>query len=316
MNESNQFMKRYLLGELSEAEQAALEERYFTDPQVFDEMTEVESDLIDEYVRGRLPARARERFEQFYMAHAKRRERVKFTQALATSIDRVETKAPAPQPVETVSERRGLLESLHRMMMAPVFSLAIVSLLVVAIGGWFFIEARRVRQQLSETQTARAIQEERERDLEQQIADERARADQLAAELEQLRNQQPPEIRPQPAPAFASLLLAVGPGVRGAETGSPAKLVIPAGTKQVRIDLKLKEHDYPSYHVSLQEVGGQEIFSRQNIRPGTTGPGAALTLNLPASRFSTRDYILTLKGATRSGEVEDLSKSLFRVEKK
>jgi hypothetical protein len=310
-------MKRYLLGELDEAEQKALEEEYFTDSQVFDEMTEVESDLVDDYVRGRLPAETRKQFEQFYMAHAKRRERVKFAEALLTGLDHIEApRAVAQKPVETVSGRRGLLESLRRLWLAPAFSLAIVSLLVVAIGILLFIEARRTRQELAEMQTARAGQEQRARELEQQVAGERERADQLAAELEQLRNQQPPETRPQPAPALASLLLTVGPGVRGADTGPQATLVIPPSAERVRIALRMKEHDYPSYHVSLQAAGGQEIFSRQNIKPGMTRSGTAFTISLPASKFSTGDYILTLRGTTAGGGVEDLSKSIFRVEKK
>ena len=57
-------MKRYLLGELDESEQKALEEEYFTDSQLFDKMTQVESDLVDDYVRGRLPAETRKQFEQ------------------------------------------------------------------------------------------------------------------------------------------------------------------------------------------------------------------------------------------------------------
>jgi hypothetical protein len=302
---------------LNESEQRALEEEYFTNSQAFDEVTQAESDLVDDYVRGKLPAEARKQFEQFYMADANRRERVKFAQALLTSIDRTEApRAVAPRAVENVSGRRGLLESLRRPWLAPAFTLAIVSLLVVAIGIWYFIDARRARKELAETQAASAGQQRRERELEQQVADERARADQLAAELERLRDQQPPQTEQRPAPAFASLLLTVGPGVRGAYTGPQATLRIPPGTERVRIDLRLKEHDYPSYHVSLQGAGGQEIFSRQNIRPATTRSGAAFTFTLPASTLSTGDYILTLKGTTAGGEVEDLSKSLFRVERK
>src|SRR5713101_766427 len=90
MNESEQTMARYLLGELSDAEQAALEEKYFTDPQVFDKMVKTENELVDDYARGRLTPQLRERFEQYYLAHPKRRERAKFAQALATKLDQIE----------------------------------------------------------------------------------------------------------------------------------------------------------------------------------------------------------------------------------
>ena len=66
----------------------------------------------------------------------------------------------------------------------------------------------------------------------------------------------------------------------------------------------------------LQAVGGSEIFSRRNIKPRTSKSGAAFTLNVPASKLSTGDYLLTLRATTEGGDVEDVSKSLFRVEKK
>ena len=47
-------MRRYLLGELSESEQSDLEEKYFTDPQVFNQVLKTERELVDAYVRGQL----------------------------------------------------------------------------------------------------------------------------------------------------------------------------------------------------------------------------------------------------------------------
>ena len=47
-----------------------------------------------------------------------------------------------------------------------------------------------------------------------------------------------------------------------------------------------------------------------------TKSGANFRFAVPASKFTSGDYILTLKGVMPSGEVEDVSKSLFRVEKK
>ncbi len=70
MNKSAQKMTRYLLGELSDSEQAALEEKYFTDPQVFDKMVKAENELVDNYGRGLLSPQSREKFEQYYQNQA------------------------------------------------------------------------------------------------------------------------------------------------------------------------------------------------------------------------------------------------------
>ena len=111
------------------------------------------------------------------------------------------------------------------------------------------------------------------------------------------------------------MALTIG-GVRGVDTGPPTVLVIPAGTHQVRIQLSLRENNYQGYQAVLQPAGGKEILNRQRLLARTNKSGASLSLIIPANKFATGDYILTLKGVRQNGEVEDVSKSLFHVEKK
>jgi hypothetical protein len=56
-----------LVGRLTEDEQTAVEEEYFADPQKFEEVWAIENDLVDAYVRGRLPGGERELFERHYL---------------------------------------------------------------------------------------------------------------------------------------------------------------------------------------------------------------------------------------------------------
>src|SRR5688500_6089886 len=99
MNDSKHVMTRYLLGELSEGEQAALEKAYFEDPDVFTELTAAEEGLVDDYARDRLSPDDRARFERVYLADPRRRERVQFAQALITRLDGTEhsNRAVAPK---------------------------------------------------------------------------------------------------------------------------------------------------------------------------------------------------------------------------
>ena len=332
MDASDQVMTRYLLGELSESEQAALEEKYFTDPRVFDQVLKAESELVDNYVRGRLSTQTRERFEQSFLIHPRRRERVKFAEALATRLDQIEgSRAVAEPPGAGVSRWQRLLLALRGRRLVLGFSMSLVFLLTAVGGIRFFIENRRLRQELAQTREAQAERARRERELQQQLTDEErrahelageeARAEELAAEpVRQRARQQTIQTKQAPparsASTFASLVLTVG-GVRGIDTGQASHLVIPRGTSQVRLRLNLKENDYPGYRVSLQRVGGAEIFSRQGLKPGITKSGASFTLIVPAHKFGAAgDYVLTLRGVSQGGEIEDLSKSLFRVEKK
>ena len=84
--------RRYLLGELTEAEQSALEETYFNDAQVFAEVASEENTLVDDYVRGRLAPETRRRFETVYLSRPERRARVEFAEALLSRADA----SPAP----------------------------------------------------------------------------------------------------------------------------------------------------------------------------------------------------------------------------
>lgn len=318
MNDSKQMLTRYLLGELSEAEQAALEERYFADPRLFDEVTDAENALVDDYARDRLAPETRRRFEQHYLAHPQRRERAKFAEALATRLDQAAGPRGASegQLFATMAGWRTWLDALGGPR--PALGFALASLLIVSAGVWL-IESGRSRQESAQTEAGRAEQERRERELPAQAAAEKARGEQTAAESAKRGDQPTPQTSPAPqergAPSLVVLALAVGPGVRGTDTGPPATLVIPRGTEEVRLQLSLGEHDYPMYRVVIRAVGGDEILRRADLKPSTDRSGTTLTLAMPASSFSTGDYMLTFQGATRGGEFEDLSQAIFQVQR-
>ena len=75
-------LTRYLLGELTEEQQAEIEERAFRDRRYLLEIEAVECDLIDDYVRGALSEVQRRQFEERFLASAERRRKLKFAQAL------------------------------------------------------------------------------------------------------------------------------------------------------------------------------------------------------------------------------------------
>src|ERR1051326_4573898 len=60
---ANEQLTRYLLGEMSEAEQTQIEVRYFADPQLLAELCAWRNRLIDDYVCGGLSPSMRQRFE-------------------------------------------------------------------------------------------------------------------------------------------------------------------------------------------------------------------------------------------------------------
>lgn len=313
MSKQEKKIQRYLLGELTESEQAVLEQQYFKNPALFEEVVKVENELVDKYARGLLPPATRDKFEKHYVAHPRRRERARFAEALAEKIG--ENESIALRAAEAPWFQR-FLGSLRGPKL--VWALCASVLLIAAVAGWFLFESRRLERQLASIESERIAREKGERER-QQAEQERLQAAGTSPEREQL------EIPPsgstgQPGaekkqPAIATLILTIA-GTRGPGAGPPALLVIPQGTEQVRLRLNLRENDYSSYQAVVQSAGGSVVFNSRRIAAANGRSGANLTINAPARVFPAGDYILTLRGVSKTGEVEDVSKSLFRVERK
>ncbi len=312
MDQSEQTMRRYLLGELSESEQFALEEEYFAKPQLFNEILQTESKLVDSYVRGQLSGEVRARFEQVYLAHPARRERVKFATALVTKLDQTEEVSTIEQSASRVSWWQRLLASVRGHSPALAFSVALATLLLVIGGIWFVIQTRQRQQELAQTQKAIEAEQQRRAGEQAQQADERRRAEELAAGQA---TPPPPSPTVSSEPRSVSLALIVG-GVRGADNGQIPTLVLLPDTTEARLHLNLKENDFPSYRATLQTITGVEVFSQTNLKPRRGNSGASFSFTVPARKLESGDYVLILRGVSPSGEVEDLSKSLFRVKKR
>src|SRR6266849_2951047 len=79
-------LERYLLGEVSEDERSEIEQGYFADDAFFDQLLDVQNDLVDSYVRGTLPPADRKRFEERFLSSSSGIGRVEFARALQQKI--------------------------------------------------------------------------------------------------------------------------------------------------------------------------------------------------------------------------------------
>jgi hypothetical protein len=276
--------RRYLLGELSEAEQSALEATYFNDPQIFDVVAAEENALVDDYVRGRLAPDTRHRFETSYLSRPERRARVEFAEALLVRAD-----APGASSSGDRSEagRIGWLTA----WLSPRPALAAASVAAAIVVGIVFWNSRQGPGPVSQQ-----------------------------AQTPGASPSTPPPTPPgppvSPAPAVVTLALNVGAGQRSSGLGSPTLLDVPADTDLVRLALTLRERDYGRYRVLVRAIGAEEVLRRDDLKPNLEPSGPAFTIDVPAATLASGDYMLTLQGATGTGEFDDLSQSLFRVVKR
>jgi hypothetical protein len=311
MKDSDPTLIRYLLGELSESEAAELEDKYFADPQLFNRLLDTENRLVDDYARGRLSESLRVRFQTSYLANPERRERAQFAQALAARVDR-------DRGIAHSSGADSWWTKLIAGVSQPKLSwgFALVILLLAGAVGLLVIRTRRLQHELIATESERDRQQQNVHDLQEELAGQRARADQLTTDLNEARSQQTPGPGgpSQTESLFATLMLTIG-NERGGEVPPAARLVIAPQTKRVRLVLHLVDNDYPHYTVVVQSAHGQQVFKQDNVQANGKR-GATLVVLAPASKFSSGDYILTLRAVTVSGEVEDVGKRLFHVERK
>src|SRR5215470_5444116 len=88
---------QYLLGTATAEEQTAMEEKYFSDPGVFQQVVAAEKKLLDDYAYGRLSSDDRAQFERHYLTHPKRRARAMTAIALAENLRGLNQMQAAPE---------------------------------------------------------------------------------------------------------------------------------------------------------------------------------------------------------------------------
>ena len=127
MNEND--VRRYLLKQLSEAEQQTLELRLLSDEEFAEELEIVEDELIDLYIADELSPDERASFEETFLVHPERQRKLEAGQALKRYFGTLPPPKPPPSPISVF---------LDKWIRQPLFSSPVragVPLLVVAAIG-------------------------------------------------------------------------------------------------------------------------------------------------------------------------------------
>jgi hypothetical protein len=303
-------IRRYLLGDLPEAERLALEQKFFADDETFEQVWATENNLIDRYVRGRLTAVEKDLFEKNYLASPVHRQRLAFAQTLVQAVDSPVQKQVAPsksqQPLSWwAAGSRWFRGNTMQLGMA-----AMVLLLIVG-GIWLFTERARLRDQMNQLENAKVSEQQRTEELEKTINEERLRREELASELERLRQEQAKQTTQTPPNqviphSVVSLLLS--PMLLRSE-GEAAPLKITGETKKVHLQLKIQEPEAGNFRVSLRTVEGTQIWNGIASRKG----GTTVSVLIPAGKLSTNDYILTLTASGSTDQSQESGRYFFRI---
>ena len=153
INEAKKEVRRYLLGQLEEAEQERLELRLLTDPSFIEEFDTIVDEIADQYAGDELAGKERERVEQYFLASAERQQKVRFARELidhAATERGVHSDPPTPAP--------GFLASLRAFWgsHSVSFRTAVAMAVLVIIVGLAFV-TRSVLFPASGTDTLLAL---------------------------------------------------------------------------------------------------------------------------------------------------------------
>jgi hypothetical protein len=306
---------RYLLGDLPEKEQSALEQEFLADGETFEQVWAVENELIDRYVRGRLTPAEKHLFEENYLASAVHRERVAFARDLVRAVD---------SDIERDESESGTAHSWWHSFSAgwraTRFRWALVAAvaLFAAISAWLLLENIRLREQVNQMPYGTAL-EQRVQELERDLKAQREQSDELAAELAYLREEQASPIGPEtpsnPNGPRSVISFSLSPLLMR-DSGEPQQLKIPKEINAVLLRLQVREPNGRSFHAGLKSVEGTQIWSRSNIKARAKEKnGSIVSVSIPANKILPGEYILTLSAGDQASELEEINRYFFRVVK-
>ncbi len=297
---NHKMLVQYLLGELDEVGRSEIAERYFKDDDLFDELLDVENELLDKYALGFLNEKEELAFKRYLDNLPDGQQKLAVARAMLqfTTEDRVRADKFLR---EYVPASTSWWRSLFKQPPAtPVLQYILAaSLVVVALGLLFlFVQSRQLRNDNDQLR-ARVADLEKEKELEASTSISRSGVDlerirQLEEQLklEQQANEAQAQYLASLQPAMPVIVSwALSPALRS--MGSSDKVTLPHNARFVSITLPIgSTAQIAGARAFIQTTTGKQRREPAGLRANKTG--TAVSLKLPASYFTATSYKLTL----------------------
>lgn len=292
-------LMRYLLGALPAEEAERLDELSITNDDFSWRLREAENDLIDAYVRSELNGDTLQRFHAYYLASARRREKVAFAEGLFRFQSNT---AKAAEQSSGVGSFFSRLFTPRRM----VFQFAGAAFVLLLIAGYLLFDNTRLRHEMGDANAAQSALQQNQRELERELQQQRsAKADsQNGLETAGKEN---PELN-----KLNTLALLLPPPSRG--ISSIKTLTVHPNADLIVLLLTLESADYPQYRVTLKDPATSAVLWRSSdleITPVGDKPG--VSVSFPANLLKTKNYMAEVAGLSKTGKAEVIGNYVFRV---
>jgi hypothetical protein len=292
-------LARYLLGLLSDEETERLDESSIVDDDIAWRLRTIENALVDDYVRGALPADIVGPFEARYLSSSRRRAKVRFAERFVRTVDAAERTDPsAPAPSERWIPWRTFWS--FRVTAAAAALVLIVGALVL----------RDVRWERARHDAGPGL-----------IAPLRPASEPRRQVHEPRGTTTPPAL---PTPARSAIAVVLFPQTRSANTNSPGTtgsagdaepvIAVPRDADGLVLDLRLDVSDFSRYAASLMDLSGHRtVWRSARVAPTSTADRPAVSITVPASVLASQSYALELSGITASGDAEVVAVYIFKI---
>lgn len=286
----NDPLVRYLLGTLPDDEAEWLEEQSIVDDQLAERLRLIEDDLVDAYASGQLSGEMLRRFESFYLASPRRRNKAAFAKRLLATIDTPDE----PVASESAAPRAAQTESRWTWLAAAVASLCVIAGVVI-------VQNIRLSRDVAVAQHAVTAAEERAAALSTRLGDQQRATAAAAKALS--------DARAEPSPSIALVLM---PQTRG--LGPVPILAVASGTGAVPLELEIDASRTASYEVALRDPATNRVIWRSGpLVPQRARRPAVVPVPLPRELLKAQHYELELFGVRPGGEPEFAGSYAFEV---
>lgn len=333
--ETTELMTRFLLGQLSDEERKAVEERFLTDDEYFAQLLVMEDSLVDDYVLGRLNEDQLKNAELLFRSSAVGKREVRFTRSLVASLKeaREAKEQGAKQKKKTAlvtnqivppktspwlpsqSSISLIASSLGGVPKVFSATLGLIVLLLAGTAIYFIYQYQRQNRELlaQHVELERNVQEVRDK-LNQEMQNSAEINKRLGLETEK-RTQAEEALAQSRNNGSSSITSVVLLPTLFQRSGGAKTVSLNAGTNRLQLLLEIpSDTSYPTYNLHIKTFEGQTIWSRDSI-PASQIKQSKLSLILNSSLFPYNDYRIELHGLPDNGAAQLVADYAFKVRK-
>jgi len=281
----DQYLVRYLVGALPAEEADRLDQLSVVDDDFAWRLREIENDLVDSYVRSELNGETLARFKAFYMATARRRQKVQFAEGLRQL---KAANANAAATSNKLNESRAPFWGAFSLSRpAPQFGIAFAALVMMLMAGYLLVQNAHLRHEVQDARAQYASSDQRARNLENELK-------------QQLSKTETPKSPTADIGQLKTVSLLLPPPTRG--LSSLQTVTVRPHTDLVLLLLTLESAKFPRYRVTVRDPATNTVvWQSSELEAGSVGDSKAVSAGLPAHLLQERNYIAEVAGLPKAG---------------